>query len=314
MQHTAIDHDTNRSSTPLSEVELACAIRGSDLFLQYEGGLAPESAHYLAECERVLDLACGPGGWALQVATAYPKLEVVGVDRNAQVLDYARARARARRLSNARFQEVDITQPFCYPDASFDLVNARFLQGVLARADWPRLVRQCLRILRPGGLLRLTEFEIGVSNLPATNRLLHLLPLALYHAGQSFAPVGTSMGITYMLGHFLRAEGYVGVIDRAFVVDSSVGTPAYQSFNEFLRITFNRHLLGDYFLNAGLVQEAEYEELYECALREMFLDEFCSIAYFLTVVGSKPARDAGASPRCGETPVSYSVDHALAAG
>ena len=82
MRLTSIDQGTNHAFAPLSEVELACAIRGTDLFLHYEGGLAPESAQYLAECERVLDLACGPGSWALQVATAYPKLEVVGVDRN----------------------------------------------------------------------------------------------------------------------------------------------------------------------------------------------------------------------------------------
>ena len=312
MQLTAIDQGTNHSPTPLSEVELACAIRGSDLFLQYEGGLAPESAQFLAECERVLDLACGPGGWALQVATAYPKLEVVGVDRNVQMLDYARGRARARRLSNVSFEELDITQPFSYPDAAFDLVNARLLQSALTREDWPRLVRQCLRVLRPGGLLRLTEFEIGISNQPATNRLLQLLPQALYRAGQSFAPVGTSMGITCLLGHFLRAEGYVQVSDRAFVVDSSVGTPAYQSFNEFLRIVFSSHLLGDYFLKAGLVNEVEYEELYEAALREMHRDDYCTMVFFLTVLGNKPASDAGTSPQWYGTPAA--ADHALAVG
>ena len=288
VRNTTIGCSMDCSLIPFSEAELARLITQADLFLRYEGGLAPESEGYLAGCRSVLDLACGPGGWALQVAATYPGLQVTGVDISEQMLEYARARARARGLTNVHYQLADITQPFPFPNHVFDLVNARFLQGVLSPGNWRGLVRECLRVLRPGGLLRLTEGEIGVSNLPSTSRLLHLLPLALHHTGRSFSPDGHSMAITCMLGHFLRAEGYREVRARPFVVDSSVGTAAYHRFTEFLRVTFSPHLLGEYFLRAGVLPAQEYDALYQRALREMSSDQFCAIAYFLTVIGEKP--------------------------
>ncbi len=34
----------------------------------------------LSQVHLVLDLACGPGGWAIDVARAYPNIDVMGVD------------------------------------------------------------------------------------------------------------------------------------------------------------------------------------------------------------------------------------------
>jgi SAM-dependent methyltransferase len=286
-----VDNGINQNgsyTTKYSEAELARVLQQEELFSYYEGGLFPERPDILAGVERVLEAACGPGGWALQVAATHPNITVVGIDRSQQMIEYARSRARMRNIQNARFSFTDITQLLELTDGSFDLVNARFLQPVLPRSVWPLFISECKRVLRPGGILRLGEFEFGASNMPATNRLMQLVPEVFYQTGRSFSPDGHSMGITYMLGHFLRAGGYCDVNLRAYAVDYSVGSPCYQSFTQYLRITFSQYFLGSYLTKEGIMTQEAYEDLYERALREMLSDQFCAIAYFLTVLGERP--------------------------
>ena len=52
-----------------------------------------------------------------------------------------------------RFLEADATERLDFPDASFDLVNARLVNAFLSRQDWPRLIQEGFRLLRPGGIL-----------------------------------------------------------------------------------------------------------------------------------------------------------------
>jgi ubiquinone/menaquinone biosynthesis C-methylase UbiE len=83
----------------------------------------------------ILDLGCGPGGWVLDVASALPEANVQGVDISRIMVDYASVCAHTRQLPNASFGVMDISEPLDFPDAGFDLVNARtLLQSSSAKA------------------------------------------------------------------------------------------------------------------------------------------------------------------------------------
>src|SRR5512142_1695072 len=84
----------------------------------------------------VLDVACGTGAPALQLARRVgPAGRVVAIDIAAEPLKVAAARASERGLTNVRFESADVHQlPFA--DADFDLVTSRF--GVMFFADLPR--------------------------------------------------------------------------------------------------------------------------------------------------------------------------------
>jgi SAM-dependent methyltransferase len=82
---------------------------------------------------------------------------------------------------------MDVKQPLAFPDASFDLVNERTLYGVIGPGEWPQVLAECQRILRPGGIIRLTEFEWPVTTSAALNELGHLHTKAFYQFGRSFA-------------------------------------------------------------------------------------------------------------------------------
>lgn len=116
-----------------------------------KGSLAEQSPETIATLQTILDVACGPGSWVLDVAFAHPDIEVAGVDISTVMIDYANARASSQQIPNASFGSMDINKPLDFSDASFDLVNARFINGVLRRESWTPFVAECTRLLRPGG-------------------------------------------------------------------------------------------------------------------------------------------------------------------
>jgi ubiquinone/menaquinone biosynthesis C-methylase UbiE len=152
------------------------------------GPLAEYPPETVVSFQRVLDLACGPGGWVLDVAFASPETEIAGVDISKTMIDYAGARARSQSLTNVSFGIMDITHPLDFSENAFDLVNARFINGVFRRDAWIPLLTECRRVLRQGGLLRLTEMvDIGVSNSPAFEQMNVWLYEAMWKLGYGFS-------------------------------------------------------------------------------------------------------------------------------
>ena len=93
---------------------------------------------------RVLDLACGPGIWAHEVAFAHPHMQILGVDLSQTLIASALLHARLRNLGNLSFEVMDLMQPLPLPDASFDYVNARFLAGFMRPEAWGPLLQELI--------------------------------------------------------------------------------------------------------------------------------------------------------------------------
>jgi SAM-dependent methyltransferase len=99
--------------------------------------------------ERVLELACGPGGVGLAAAELVaPGGEVVLSDVAAEMTAIASARAVARGLGNVSTRELDLEQ-IDEPDMAYDVVLCR--EGLMFATDPARATREIRRVLRPGG-------------------------------------------------------------------------------------------------------------------------------------------------------------------
>ncbi|HEV2656416.1 MAG TPA: methyltransferase domain-containing protein [Ktedonobacteraceae bacterium] len=240
----------------------------------------------LASIHDVLDVACGPGAWTLDVAHRWPHMQLTGVDISRTTIKYARTQAEVQNLQNVAFEEMDIYQSFAFPDASFDLVNARLLFGVLMPSQWPTFLQECRRVTRPGGIIRLTEWEIGFTNKPAMRRMLSLFTQALKLAGRTFSPDGASVGLINMLAPLLRNAGCQDVQNRAYAVDMSVGTPDSADWFQdgAVAIDMAKPLL----LKTGLISEEDFDRSYQEMLAEMFSDDVYSMLLLLTVWGRVP--------------------------
>ena len=143
---------------PESGAEMARLLNQDRLVTKGMGGLFAERSNDFSGIQRILDVACGPGGWVQEVAFEHPEIEVVGFDISRAMIDYANAQAQVQGLDNARFLVMDMLKPLDFPNGSFDLVNARFI-NFLPAAAWPKLLQEFQRITRPGGFIRLTESE-----------------------------------------------------------------------------------------------------------------------------------------------------------
>lgn len=102
----------------------------------------------------VLDVGSGAGDVALLLAEAVgPGGTVIGVDRNPQILEVARARVRAAGLANVSFLDGDIGAVAL--DRQFDAVVGRCVLFFLP--DPAAVLRALLRRLRPGGIVAFQE-------------------------------------------------------------------------------------------------------------------------------------------------------------
>jgi ubiquinone/menaquinone biosynthesis C-methylase UbiE len=274
-------------SDPESAAEMARLLEQDRLITAGMGGLFSERAD-LTGIGRLLDVACGPGGWALQVARRYPEIEVVGVDISRTMIDYASAQARQQGLGNASFRVMDIRQALDFPDSSFGMVNARFLNFLPASA-WSPLMQEFGRITRAGGIIRLTESEWWYySSSPALETLNSLLIRALKQQGDSFSQSGRFTGVLPMLGRFLRQAGCVTVSYRPHVIDYSFGSPAYEGFRQDAAAVFK--LFQPFLVRTGVAAQVEVDQLYQQMRAEMQREDFRGLLFPLTTWGQKPER------------------------
>lgn len=284
---------------PESGAEMARLLDQDRTLTACMGGLFPGlDDSSLERIVDVLDIACGPGGWAQEIAFAYPQMEVTGIDISKAMIEHARQQARIQHLENAHFQVMDVTAPLNFPDASFDLVNARLLGGFMLTRHWESLVRECWRILRPGGILRLTETDTwGITNSLAAQQLLDLANRASAFTGHSFDPGGHTLGITPMLERLLVKSGFQDIQTKSYAINFSNGAAAYKSiyanFRSFLKLMQPFLLrVRSALPEAGIPDQEGLNHLYEQMLVEMLEDNFVGIFYLLSVWGMKPETEA----------------------
>lgn len=251
------------------------------------GGPFPEyKAEDLSLVHDILDIACGPGGWVIDVAYSYPHIQVTGIDISHRFIEYARTQARVQRLTNVHFSIANILQPLDFADQSFDIVNARLLFSVLPPAAWPLLLQECFRITRPGGIIRLTEWEIPMTNGAAFEEVMYLLTRTMYITERSFSPHGRTLGIAPMLRSFLLNVGCKDIQQKAHIMDFSSGTEIQESSYQNSMVTYRQ--AGPLFVKAGLITAEDYEILYQKMLAEMLQEDFYAISFFCTAWGRKP--------------------------
>ncbi|WP_069802531.1 class I SAM-dependent methyltransferase [Thermogemmatispora onikobensis] len=128
--------------------------------------------NYLApigQPRRILDVGCGTGRWAIELAQQFPQAEVIGVD-------VEQAKSTSRMPSNYRFVRGDVLQGLPFEENTFDFVHQRLLLLAIPLAAWPGVVQELARVTAPGGWVELTEGGISPNDFvpcgPATQQLL----------------------------------------------------------------------------------------------------------------------------------------------
>ena len=114
----------------------------------------------LPDARDVLDLGTGTGEAAGRIAKTWPSLKVTGLDMYEGHLDKARAAHPKDRYPNLTFHRGD-ARSLSWNEGTFGAVVVRHVLHALHDGD--RVLREALRVLRPGGLLYvLAEDYMGI--------------------------------------------------------------------------------------------------------------------------------------------------------
>jgi ubiquinone/menaquinone biosynthesis C-methylase UbiE len=269
------------------QVELPALEKQERALLELMGGPFPERMNDFRGFSRVLDIACGTGSWAMEVARAYPELEVVGLAFQHGLMTRASERARAAGLHNVRFLlAAEQDQPHLpFAEEEFDLVNAQYLYSWLHTGEWTNFMRDCWRVTRPGGYLRITEPERGQSTSLAFTRLEDLMLQALQTIGQRFSPDERHIGAATRLMYLYRAAGWQDITRHAYLTD--YGKTGDLPEKPFVRIQLYIQTLKPILLRERFVGEEELNELLQTVSAEMERADFAANRYLISFCGRK---------------------------
>jgi SAM-dependent methyltransferase len=169
----------------------------------------------VAPGSRVLEVGSGLGILAAEVAVAAAGVDVVGIELSAAQIAAAAPAARVT------FMQGD-AHSLRFPDASFDLVYARYLLEHVA--DPERVLREMRRVVRPGARVAVCENDVS---------LLRFDPpvLAFDHAWDMFTRFQATLGGDGLIGRRLyRLFSSTGFADIELSVQPEVhwhGSPRY---------------------------------------------------------------------------------------
>jgi ubiquinone/menaquinone biosynthesis C-methylase UbiE len=259
-----------------------------------------------------LEVGCGTGDWVRAVAQASPSIQISGLDKRDHLLAPAQHRADAEGSTNALFsvQDVRTLDPHRFPEQSFDLISMAFLAPAMLTLDYQALVCMLLPLGRPDGMVRWTEMEFPVTSSPVLARLTNLTCRALQQTGHSFVPPvfqeldalfaqwnqerrlparpieRRHLGITPMMGSWLRKAGYRHIRHFPTAIEVSYGTDAHGCFVHTVECFAQQ--IKPFLLAQGVIATDNYEPLVAQVHDDLHQESFCGLCMLLTVCARIP--------------------------
>jgi ubiquinone/menaquinone biosynthesis C-methylase UbiE len=155
----------------------------------------------LAPGEQVVDVACGTGTNAIEVACSVrPQGNVVGVDLSARMVEIARARAQQEHCTNARFERMDAEQ-LDLPDDSFDA--ALCVLGLMYVPHPERALSEMRRVLHSNG-----RIVLAVWGERAQCGWAELFPIVDAEVASEVCPLFFRLGQANALAELCVAAGF----------------------------------------------------------------------------------------------------------
>jgi len=116
----------------------------------------------------ILDVACGTGIWAREMAQQFKRAQVIGIDidrtpleRSLEILGPG-----GQFPTNFRFQQADVLKRLPFDDERFDFVHSRLMAGFVPWEQWPAVVAEMARVTQRGGHIELVESEGQITTSP----------------------------------------------------------------------------------------------------------------------------------------------------
>ena len=127
---------------------------------QYHARLAAKVSVPLdKKVDRILDVGCGIGQFAIALKERFPESEVSGIDVGAPMLRYGHMRAVDENIAVNFSQR--LAEDTAYPNGHFDIVASYILHHEVPAEVSKSIFKEAYRILRPGGIYYPIDFYSG---------------------------------------------------------------------------------------------------------------------------------------------------------
>ncbi|KAF2674599.1 S-adenosyl-L-methionine-dependent methyltransferase [Microthyrium microscopicum] len=149
----------------------------------------------------VLDVGCGTGMWAIDMADQYPSAVVLGVDLSPIQPAFV--------PPNCHFEVDDLTLEWTFQEDFFEFIHVREMFGSIP--DWDEFFDQCFRCTKSGGWIEVVEHAVTPISRDGTQAEDHF-----YHEwGRTVVEMGQKNGKSFTIWEEakerLEKAGYVDV-------------------------------------------------------------------------------------------------------
>jgi ubiquinone/menaquinone biosynthesis C-methylase UbiE len=181
--------------------------------------------------DSVLDVGCGTGRWAVEMAQTFPNANVVALDLVAPAddSDSAPAGSTHPRPDNYTFVQADVFNGLPFADASFAFTHMRMMYLSIPANRWDDLVRDLVRVTKPGGWVELMEAELPINGGPATQLTVDWVAQVCQMRGidpmrgTSVGRMLQSAGVSNVRTHHVplpvgRYGGHLGVMGQTLIL------------------------------------------------------------------------------------------------
>lgn len=151
--------------------------------------------------QRVLDMGCGTGIWAIEFADDWPETTVIGTDLSPIQPSWI--------PPNCKFYVDDIEGEWTYPAAEhFDYIHGRALHGSIG--DWRGLFSKAFNHLKPGGFLEIQDFRGGIGSDDDGMRHVPYLADWVEKVGEGMRMMGRAGKMAHLKG-YMEELGFVDI-------------------------------------------------------------------------------------------------------
>ena len=184
--------------------------------------------------QRVLDLASGVGDPALRIAQIVgPTGHVIATDLGPGMMSLAAELAEKQNLRNIEFREA-AAESLPFPDASFDVVTCRF--GAMFFPDLQKALRECRRVLKPGG--KVVFLVWGIREQPfASTTVGVLLKYVTLPEPDPDAPSMFMFGVRGRFASALNDSGYHAIREDHISVPARWPGPVEEYWTQFTEVS-----------------------------------------------------------------------------
>ena len=107
--------------------------------------------------KKIFDAGCGFGSIAIEIAKAYPKTEIIGIDLAEPLIKIGQSLIIKEGLEKQITLKKGDVQKIDYPDNTFDLVINSYLLHIVENPV--KMLNEIERITKPGGIIMITDLR-----------------------------------------------------------------------------------------------------------------------------------------------------------